>query len=458
VTEENEHPYARKVLLTIILIQLIMMVTAGALRGRYITSYDGIGYFVWLRSPLMDGDFDFSNDFKLYNPDGKAPAPDVPYDKTGKTQNQYSAGMPFMCAPGYLVGFLGDVLTSDLATDGFGDFAQLGYVLNSFLYYAMGLFLLFKFLSSIVDQRMALWLCVFVAFGSTAGYYAWNEPFFAHAVEFFFCVLILIWLTDPRRLDTKQALQGGVLFGLAVWCRADMLIFLLPALGRLFKSKEMLKSGAIALSVMVLILLPHYFLRYHITGEFALAGGYDNPIVGGSGFVNLASPHLDLTMLSSNNGYLFWCPLYLLGFWGLWVLFRSNKTLFAMVVLIKIYLMASWGAWDGSSSMGPRLLNALIPVMCWGMGLLLTRKPGLQKWLPAMVLLSCLWFTGLVFQRMAGQLPYEEGRVEVIRDNKKVIESEPLANTPYKRVILYQFANLKYLLSPGEALKLIREN
>ena len=101
----KKHP-VRYLLGGIVFLQMVMLVFSGYTRGCYVNSYDGIAYYVWLRSPVVDGDVQFKNDYILYNPQGNAPDPNILYPETKNTYNHYSAGMAYLCAPGFLTGHL----------------------------------------------------------------------------------------------------------------------------------------------------------------------------------------------------------------------------------------------------------------------------------------------------------------------------------------------------------------
>jgi len=451
---------ARIVLCCILAIQLTLLLISGAQRGEYVTSYDGIGYYVWVRSAVIDHDFDFKNDYTLFNPKGKAPATDITYKKTQKTYNHYSAGKPFLCAPGFLIGqAAANVLGTE--TNGFGWGPQIGYVLNAFFYYALGLLLFYRFLAHRIHWKWALILCFLLAFGSTTGYYVWSEPYFYLGLEFLLCILALDWIFSKVELNRKRLLWGAIIYALGIWVRFDFILFLIPALSPFITSAKKrgirlpLKQACTFIVLIALLLLPHYLLRHHISGSWSFAGGYatDSIIVGGSGFKNLTSPYIFHLLLSTNNGFLFWSPLFVLGFVGLYPLWKNESKLIILFIAIKLYLASSWDAWDGSGSMGPRTLNILVPIMCWAIGLRINNfRP--NKGFVLLTILSCLWFNGLVFQRFTEQMPYYEGRFQ--NKDRRIITA-PLSDTPYARVIKYQFTNIILIVThPKQAFKMMK--
>jgi hypothetical protein len=99
---------ARRILAAVVLIQLVLfaLVVRGPIRelfapggstaphaiGPVIGEIDTHGYYAWLRSPLFDGDWDFTNEYDIYQsqrPAGEAPNYKTP---TGRAPNHWSVG------------------------------------------------------------------------------------------------------------------------------------------------------------------------------------------------------------------------------------------------------------------------------------------------------------------------------------------------------------------------------
>jgi hypothetical protein len=99
---------ARRILLAAVVVQVAVFGVAmraqfksllspgGAIRlhaGRtFFDVVDCHGYYAWLRSPLIDGDWDFANEYRFY--ESRCPGNELHYGKTptGRTANQWSVG------------------------------------------------------------------------------------------------------------------------------------------------------------------------------------------------------------------------------------------------------------------------------------------------------------------------------------------------------------------------------
>src|SRR5713226_7179674 len=53
---------------------------------------DGLGYYAWLRSLLIDGDWSFDNEFDDHNPLGDFVTPGDNRTENGRRRNQWSVG------------------------------------------------------------------------------------------------------------------------------------------------------------------------------------------------------------------------------------------------------------------------------------------------------------------------------------------------------------------------------
>ena len=99
---------ARRILAVVVLIQICLFVSATRSQFRETVSPGGFtrpqilgatvggidchGYYGWLRSLLIDGDWDFANEYLFYQahwPGSDGPLPRTP---TGRTANQWSVG------------------------------------------------------------------------------------------------------------------------------------------------------------------------------------------------------------------------------------------------------------------------------------------------------------------------------------------------------------------------------
>jgi len=431
------------ILSSVIFVQLCLLIASGGLRGIYVGSYDGLGYYAWVRSIVIDQDIDFHNEFKMYNPLGKAPDPDIKYPKTGNTFNIYGLGLPILCAPGFIVGFILDKIFFG-HTNGYGACAQLGYILNSFFYYALGLVLFYLFLAKRCHWKQALAAALFIAFGTTTGFYAWSEPYYSTIIEFFFVVLILKWLFSNSAMTKQHIFLGSILFGFAYWVRMDLLIFLLPAGIKILKNKKTIKNGLMFSSICLAIILCHCYMRYLLSGDFNIVGGYSSKVAESlGGIFDITDPNCGLVLFSPNNGLLFWCPLFIFALLALRKFWQDVSKSLVLIILFKICLISTWVGWDGSGSMGPRLLNSLVPLLVWSF--CITNNEFVKKYYLTFVILSCVWFQGLVYQRFTKQMPYYEGRGHSFIDQ------------PYKRVFINQFKSAYTLLvNPKQAFKDIR--
>ncbi|HEX7410019.1 MAG TPA: hypothetical protein VF515_20565, partial [Candidatus Binatia bacterium] len=181
-------------------------------RGAVFQHHDPVGYYVYVRSLVHDGDLDFTNDLAMI-PDGD-PLPWGRDPVTGHPDNLYTVGLPLLVAPVYI---LPSLVLARIGAQGTPDsrfplfLDQLIFSYASFLLGAVGMWLSFRFACVYFAERdclfatIAFWLC------SPLIYYFAREPFQSHLASVFaFSLLLYIWKV-PRRLSAtlRAILMGG---------------------------------------------------------------------------------------------------------------------------------------------------------------------------------------------------------------------------------------------------------
>jgi hypothetical protein len=406
--------------------------------GQLIGS-DGVFYYVYARSLVIDHDLDFANEYAYFQ------IPAAKYGRTpiGKAANKYAIGPALLWMPFFLaahgIALAGRALGFGIAADGYSYLYQAAISIGSIVYGTLGFWMAF-----LCGRRMFSQLATITAVGilwlaSNFFYYLVFEPSMAHMVSVFSVALLLtIWFLRFRSKDVPRPIQAawlGIAGGLVVLVRLqDAIFLLLPYVyllvrcvqewraGRLQMAQRWFWSGVITALMTLIAFLPQIIVWQRLYGTWAV-----NPYLSEHtpAFYWL-QPQLAGVLFSTFHGLFIWHPIYLFALGGLAIVAQRDRRLalaLAGVLLLDLYLVAAWWAWWQGDSFGGRMF--LSAMWIWVLGL-----AGCLEWLrarrllyPALVIgvlliawngLSLMQYR-LGFVPMSAPLTWEQMTVERLR-------------------------------------------
>ena len=439
---------------------------------------DGVGYYAYLRSLLIDGDLHFENEWLAANPgflqnrlDASGRLLPENYTATGFVHNHFTVGPALLWAPFVVPVHAGVLAANELGfhvpADGYSRPYLWTMALSTALYGFLGLWLAFRVARHYVDERWALAGAAGVWLGSSLPVYMYFNPSWSHAHSAF-SVALFVWYWHRTR-DSRTPLQWmalGLLGGLMVNVYyVNGLVMLIPLLELLSAYARYLResparwgtaAGLLAANVMFLAALlaalaPTFYTRGVI---------YGHPL--GTGYAsfdawNWTAPVILAVLFSSLHGLFSWTPVVLLSVLGLGWLRRADAALaagFLVVFLAFLYVIASYPTWHGISSYGNRFFVSLTPVFVIGLAVFLERAAqamGNGRWARLAVngglALLVLWNAGLVFQWGTRMIPAREAVSwrEVARNQFTEVPARVLQ------------AGRRYLLERGALMRHIEE-
>jgi hypothetical protein len=390
---------------------------------------DGVGYYAYLRSAMIDHDLRFENDYLAANESFVISHVDAQgrllprlYTKTGYVENHFSVGPAILWAPVMLVVhgtvLLADHLGAHVAADGYSRPYLFAMAFTTSCYGFLSLFLTFQITKKYFRGPWTFLATVGIWLASSLPIYVYFNPSWSHAHSAF-TVALFLWYwerTRPQRTPAQWTILGLLagLMGNVYYPNAILLIF--PALEvgcKIFASRRdsgeahvrtqrLALGGGVFLVSFLVGLLPTFVTRQVIYGS-PFATGYP-PISSW----NWTSPALLKVLFSSDHGMFSWTPILILAVVGLLFLIRRDFLLGAGCLLTfpaYYYFIASYPDWDGISSFGNRFFVSLTPIFILGLAALLS---SLADWLgttsravavacPVLALLI-LWNAGLMFQ------------------------------------------------------------
>jgi hypothetical protein len=396
---------------------------------------DGVGYYAYVHSLLIDHNLQFENEWKAGNasftqgrvgPNGEVLASQ--YTVTHHLDNHFTVGPAILWAPFLIVVHLFILLLNSFGAqinaDGFGRPYLLTMAFATVGYGFCGLLLCFRLAREFVAERWAFLAVAGYWFASSLPVYMYLNPSWSHA-HTLFSVALFLWYWHRTRahrsllqwivLGLSGALMVNVYYLNAVW----LLIPAFDALSNYFQlltgspqprggntSRESFASlfaCHIAFVFVFLVgMLPTLITRKIIYGGY-LQTGYP-----GAREWFWTRPVPGSVWFSSDHGLFSWTPILVLAVIGLVLFLRADRTLaFYLLAVFAIfsYVLACYVNWDGISSFGNRFFISVGPAFIIGLAALFDRAA--RAWASErkafistalVVMLFALWNIGFIFQ------------------------------------------------------------
>ena len=397
---------------------------------------DGIGYYAFARSILIEHKLDFTEDYLHANPGFREAHVDASgeirkefYTRTGHLDNHFTVGPAILWSP-FLVVAHGGVLAarafgSSVSADGFSAPYRVAMAFGTAVYGFLGLLLSFRLALKYAGCRYALLATVGIWWASSLLFYMYFNPSWSHAHSAFTVAAFLSWWQSSR--GERTALQWivlGCLAGLMLNVYyANALVLTAPLVEAFQQYYRKLKSSPsdfrVALrlfqrhvlfcAVILLCLLPTFASRKVI---------YGSPLE--TGYVSLRdwlwkSPVLLQVLVSSDHGLFSWTPILFLAAAGLFLLAfrqpRNGGPLLASALAFYLFI-ACYPDWDGLASYGNRFFVSLTPFFVLGLAVTLEqfakrfrRERAGAAAVSGMLGVLILWNCGLLFQWATHLIP-----------------------------------------------------
>jgi hypothetical protein len=384
-----------------------------ALAFRPVVEGDGVNYYSYLHSLVVDRDVDFSDEYQAAREAGVPGYSTLVETRTpvGLLANFQPAGAALLAMPAYLVG----LVFQRGGSPQYGTALVLAYTAASLLYGLLALAFCYRLAREVVGSARAAAMGTLVAAGATPFlFYLLWEPSYAHT--FSACVasaFVLLWW---RARDWSPAAWFGLglLAGVMAMIRyQDGLLAAIVLLDVRRARWRLLPFAAGALVGFA----PQLVVTHEVFGtwlpyrppEFAL---------------QLWPGHYLEVLMASRNGLFIWTPAAIAAAAGYRFVADRRLSLAAAVALgLELVLEGSAPDWWGGHSFGMRRLLVLLPFAVVGLAALAARLSGRSRLLLAAAVLLVAWNVLLVanFQyvirtdRDAGYLGLLSGQLSAVR-------------------------------------------
>ena len=385
---------------------------------------DGIGYYAFARSMLIEHRLDFANDWLHGNasfrmgridPDGNINAGQ--YTSTGHLNNHFSIGPAILWSPFLILAHTGvllyDHFGGGIAADGFSHPYLVAMALGTAVYGFLAVLISFSLARRFVPERWAFLAALGIWFGSSLPVYMYFNPSWSHA-QAAFAVALFIWYWIRTRVDRSRiqwatlGAVGGLMMDVYYINAVLLLIPLCESAGLLWSAFRNNRPQPIGASVLnnlafcgaiFLVFLPTLITKKIIYGSY-LNFGYTERWF-------WKSPAFFRVCFSSQHGLFSWTPILALAVVGLVFLRERDRTValsLLMAFVLYVYAIGCYQDWHGISSYGSRFFVALTAVFVIGLAAFFDWFARAWQERPAGVSAACatailvLWNFGLIFQ------------------------------------------------------------
>jgi len=397
---------------------------------------DGVGYYAYAQSLLIDRDLRFEDDWRAANPgflqgrvDASGRLLPEEYTITGHLRNHFSVGPAILWAP-----FLGpthaavlvaDSLGAQIPADGYSRPYLASMGVATVLYGFLGLLLAFDLARRHTGDTWAFLATLGIWFASSLPVYMYFNPAWSHAHSAFSVALFLwYWQRTRDQRTVRQWIVLGLAAGLmmnvyypnailmmvpGIEALADYRRVWLQTTGREARWGSLIQRHSCFLGIVLMALSPTFITRWVVYGG-PFESGY--PVMGEW---HWTSPVWVSVLFSANHGLLTWTPVLIPALLGLFWAWRKDGLLGGGLLasaFVYGYFISSYPDWDGMSSFGNRFFVSLTAVFVIGLAVTLERfarwwnRPGSDVVLAggALALLS-LWNAGFIFQWGTQMIP-----------------------------------------------------
>jgi hypothetical protein len=383
---------------------------------------DGVGYYAFARSLLIEHDLNFKKDwlaanasFRMGRRDADGNIAPEQYTGTGHLDNHFSIGPAVLWSPFLITAHLAvlsyDALGGHVSADGYSRPYVMAMALGTALYGFAALWISFRIARKYLPERWAFLATLGIWFASSLPVYMYFNPSWSHAHSAFMVGLFL-WYWDRTRV-ARTWLQWVILGGIAglmidVYYVNGLLLILplfesLTAYWTAFKASAgkpitlLFLKNLLFAAAIILTFLPTLIVKKIIYGSY-LTFGYEHLWV-------WTSPAFFTVCFSSQHGLFSWTPILVLAVLGLWGLRRHDRTLALYLIVVFVaflYTIGCYGDWHGISSFGNRFFISLTPLFILGLAAVFDwledrwHDHGVFASIATMILIA--WNLGLVYQ------------------------------------------------------------
>jgi hypothetical protein len=403
------------ILLAALLVATAAMIGLGRWRpeGMVLEGIDTAGHWAWLRSPLIDGDLRFGNDYQGIIDPHLWPMHSEPLPETGMHPNPFPIGCAVALFPGVGLTHLALLHTpmgERWPADGFSKPYAVAAHWSLWLWAVVGLLLLHAWLRRHWPRDVALAAALLTWFATGAVHYTFPIILNNHSLSLAGMPLfLLLWDRWETRPTVGRALAAGVACGLLFLIRWQLALW--PVV---FWIATALRTDRRRLVPTLLLLpLPALLIAFVQLAGWRVIYGQWLLLPQGGDYVQWLRPMILPLLFSTHRGWITWTPLVVLGLIGLgfgWTANRPLVTRLAIGLACQLYISSVATDWHGAWGYSARRLTHATPLIAWGLAAALAWIAGAERrrlrWATAALSLLVIWNALFLYQHLHHLIPY----------------------------------------------------
>lgn len=350
---------------------------------------DGVGYYAYIRSLVIDKNLDFEDEFRLLWPDRMELPEYQTRTITGHIPNLFSIGPSLLWSPFFISAHLSSKVLNyygaEINRNGFSNIYLALCSIGTVLYGFMGILIIYSFLKIFFTPAISFMGTVFILLGTPLTYYFSFELFMAHVFSFSLTALYIFYLF--RYFDRRYYrhwIIAGIILGLASLVRWQnisyiVLLFLLYAI-EIYKDgyKKIIADIKNQAAGILLFFLSLFIAILPQLIMFKIIYGFWLGVPQGPGFLFFEFRKIYYILFSPHNGLFQWHPLTFIAVVGLIISsFRSLKNLSLLLVfLLQVYITSLPGDWWGGHAFGMRRMINTSILLAFGLAYLINLSAG----------------------------------------------------------------------------------
>ncbi len=330
--------------------------------------WDGVFYYAYARSIVMDGDLQLANDIELaYQVTSDRFARNAFHTvktQTGFVDSPFAIGTAIIWVPWLL---LARLFTN---ADGYEPFVLSVQAALPAFAGLCAYFFSFQIARQIISRKSALISVATLMCATPLIYYQFIEPFYSHTMSALLTTICVGYWWRKQEDSPTFNIGLGMLIGCAALVRWQNGMYLLligiPAAIETVKNFRTLPNAARKVLLAVGGFLAVMTIQFTMWRIFY---GSWITVPQGDSYVDWTAPRLWPTLFSTYRGLLFWMPIFFPAVVGLVILCRRHLSVglpLLCIVLFEIYVNGSTFDWFGGGGFGPRRFTSELAILVIG--------------------------------------------------------------------------------------------
>ena len=366
---------------------------------EYTFGVDDAYYYSYIRSVVLDADFDLQNEYEL---SGLTKFQDEKTREartgTGYRPNVYPVGLSIFWAPFFLFGHLLASI-SGLPQTGFSRVYTHAVGAGNLFYVCAGLYFCYRFCAQFFGRLLSL-LCTVGLLLATPHLWLFFRSYVLISEPLSLSLIAVCLFLFYKLRDNPSAFKwflAGLLLGATAMVRFhNGVVGIIPAFLLLRKLRKDRNSwlipSACCFAGAMIGFFPQLVAWKMIYGEWFVS-------LGGDFLPFLKSPFVLETLFSARKGLFPWAPVTFVAFCGLPFFLKKDRIwalLMILVLLATIWINAAQADWWGATSLGSRRFVPMLVIFIFGLASLTSLLPTIARLALIVTVTGCI-FLNLFF-------------------------------------------------------------